>query len=304
MPRLDIYFSGGGPGPRSATGALAHSRATDTITPTGHWYRNFQCAIEAERGFDFEEDLYQPFELSLDLAKPVDIVATTDERAETDAAKLEKAEIKRRAQLVKTAKAKDEFSKQLVLAADQFVVERGDGHTVIAGYPWFSDWGRDTMIALPGLTLATNRPEIAEGILLAFAENISEGMLPNRFADADGGAEYNTVDATLWYFEAVRAFLEATGDHKFVREYLYEKLAGIVAAHLKGTRYNIHVDTDGLLYAGEPGVQLTWMDAKVGDLVVTPRTGKAVEIQALWYNALRVMEDLAERFGDSEDKDR
>jgi predicted glycogen debranching enzyme len=129
-------------------------------------------------------------------------------------------------------------------------------------------------------------------------------MLPNRFPDAGGEAEYNTVDATLWYFEAIRAYVQKTGDHALVRDHLYDKLVDILAWHLRGTRYNIHVDTDGLLYAGEPGVQLTWMDAKIGDLVITPRTGKAVEIQALWYNALCIMAEFAERFGDHEDRAR
>ncbi|MGH9819964.1 MAG: amylo-alpha-1,6-glucosidase, partial [Pyrinomonadaceae bacterium] len=153
----------------------------------------------------------------------------------------------------------------------------------------------------PGLTLSTDRPDVAKGILLEFSKHISQGMLPNRFADPDGEAEYNTVDATLWYFEAIRAYAHKTDDYGFLETNLYEKLADIIAWHLRGTRYNIHVDTDGLLYAGENGVQLTWMDAKVGDKVITPRTGKPVEIEALWYNALMIMADLAERFGDSAD---
>jgi predicted glycogen debranching enzyme len=298
LPELHFFYAGNLFA--SSLGSDTDSPGSDGVETTGYWYKNLQYPIEQERGFDFEEDLYQPFQLTFELSKPAEIVATTESGLPGGGAKLEKAEIKRRPQLVKTAKAKDDFSKQLVLAADQFIVKRGDGHTVIAGYPWFSDWGRDTMIALPGLTLATNRPDIAKGILLEFAENISEGMLPNRFADADGEAEYNTVDATLWFFEAVRAYLEHTNDHRFVGDGIYPKLVEIVTAHLRGTRYNIHVDTDGLLYSGSPSVQLTWMDAKIGDFVVTPRTGKAVEIQALWYNALRIMQNLAERFGDDE----
>ncbi|HEX8637766.1 MAG TPA: amylo-alpha-1,6-glucosidase, partial [Pyrinomonadaceae bacterium] len=216
------------------------------------------------------------------------------------AEKLEKAEIERRENLIKTSNAEDDFVRQLVLAADQFIVRRGAGKTVIAGYPWFSDWGRDTMIALNGLTLATNRAEIAEQILLEFAAHISEGMLPNRFPDAGETPEYNTVDATLWYFEAIRAYVEKTRNDDFVRENLYEKLVEIVNCHLRGTRYNIHVDTDGLLFAGESGTQLTWMDAKYGDEIFTPRVGKPVEIQALWYNALKITAEYAEKFGDAE----
>jgi len=274
------------------------------IEETGFWYNNFEYRIDKERGFDFTEDLFQPFAIKFDLTQTATVIASTEKNKASNAGALETAEIERRADLKKKADAKDEFTKQLVLAADQFIVSRGEGKTVIAGYPWFSDWGRDTMISLNGLTLATNRPEIAKNILLEFSKHISEGMLPNRFPDAGAEAEYNTVDATLWYFEAVRAYAEKTGDYKFVLEILYEKLADIIVRHLRGTRYNIHVDTDGLLYAGSEGVQLTWMDAKIGDLVITPRTGKAVEIQALWYNALRIMANLAGRFGDDEDKTR
>ena len=273
------------------------------VMRTGHWYNDFEYEIERERGFDFREDLYQPFEISLDLRGEAKLIISTGQALNAaDADALEKEEIKRRKGLIKKAGVKSDVEKQLVLAADQFIVRRGEGHTIIAGYPWFSDWGRDTMIALPGITLATGRPEIARGILLEYARNISQGMLPNRFPDAGGEADYNTVDATLWYFEAVRAYTESTGDFEFVRENIYKELADILIWHLRGTRFNIHVDTDGLLYAGEPGVQLTWMDAKIGDLVVTPRIGKAVEIQALWYNALMTMAEFAGRFGDEEDR--
>ena len=273
-----------------------------SVDKTGYWYKNFEYAIEKERGFDYTEDLFQPFLISFNLAAPASVVVSTERSAIVDDVALEKNEIARRAKLVAQSNSKDDFAKQLVLAADQFIAKRGDGETVIAGYPWFSDWGRDTMISLNGLTLATNRPEIAKNILLEFSRHLSQGMLPNRFPDVGEEAEYNTVDATLWYFEAVRAYLEKTGDYDLVRQNLYAKLADIIYWHLRGTRYKIHVDTDGLLYAGEPGVQLTWMDAKIGDLVITPRTGKPVEIQALWYNALKIMADLAERFGDDKDK--
>ncbi|HEX3100341.1 MAG TPA: amylo-alpha-1,6-glucosidase, partial [Pyrinomonadaceae bacterium] len=274
------------------------------IEPSGVWYRNFEYEIERERGFDFTEDLFQPCVLRFDVNESATVIASTEPQHETDVGKLKKAEMKRRALLVAKAKAKEPFSRQLVLAADQFIVDRGTGKTVIAGYHWFSDWGRDTMIALNGLTLATNRPEIAKSILTEFSNHISEGMLPNRFPDAGETPDYNTVDATLWFFEAIRAYAEATGDHDFVRETLYDKLVDIIDWHVRGTRYQIHVDLDGLLYAGEPGVQLTWMDAKIGDWVVTPRTGKPVEIQALWYNALRIMSDLAARFGDADRQPR
>src|SRR5205814_994770 len=154
---------------------------------------------------------------------------------------------------------------------------------------WFTDWGRDTMISLPGLCLVTGRYDDARSILLAFAEVVSEGMLPNRFPDFGEAPEYNTADATLWFFVAVQKYLDASGDAVFVRERMLAALRDIITWHERGTRHNIHEDGDGLLIAGEPGVQLTWMDAKVGDWVVTPRHGKPVEINALWYYALTQM---------------
>ena len=275
------------------------------VEQTGFWYRNFDYDIERERGFDWSEDLFQPFILRFDLStEPATVVATTENSLVLNFDAIAATERKRRRALIKKADVKTDLEKQLVLAADQFIVARGSGQTVIAGYPWFSDWGRDTMIALNGLTLATGRPEVARGILLEFSRHVSEGMLPNRFPDVGDNAEYNTVDATLWYFEAIRAYVAATGDTAFVRRHLYLNLADIVAWHLHGTRYNIHLDTDGLLYAGTPDVQLTWMDAKMGDRVFTPRAGKAVEIQALWFNALMIMAALAKEFGDTEDEAR
>ena len=197
-----------------------------------------------------------------------------------------------------------------MLAADQFVVSRptpveASGCSIIAGYHWFGDWGRDTMIALPGLTLSTGRLDVAASILRTFAPFVDRGMLPNRFTDVnlrfpDAGEEreYNTVDATLWYVEAIRAYHETTSDDRLLRD-LFPVLQGIVTWHERGTRYNIHVDpNDRLLYAGEQDVQLTWMDAKVGDWVVTPRIGKPVEVNALWYNALRAMAALARHLGE------
>jgi predicted glycogen debranching enzyme len=191
---------------------------------------------------------------------------------------------------------------QLVLAADQFIVDRPlpdapNGKTIIAGYHWFGDWGRDTMISLPGLTIATGRPEIARSILLTFAKYVDNGMLPNRFPDAGEVPEYNTVDATLWYFEAIRSYYDATADDDLLEE-LFPVLADIIDWHCRGTRYNIHLDaSDGLLYAGESGVQLTWMDAKVDDWVVTPRIGKPIEVNALWYCALRLIAKFARQLG-------
>ena len=274
---------------------LAHNaRAIDT---NGFWYRNFQYAVEQERGLDFVEDLFSPCMLTFDLASTATVIASTEphDYGQADAYRI--AEISRRNAHV-TSSA-NETIKALTTAAEQFIVTRSTGKTIIAGYHWFADWGRDTMIALPGLTLTTGRADIAESILREFAHHVDRGMLPNRFPDAGEAPEYNTVDATLWYFEAVRSLLQHTNDYEFIREHLYEVLKDIIEWHIKGTRYHIHVDDDGLLNSGEPGVQLTWMDAKIGDWVVTPRHGKAVEIQALWYNALRVMEHLSGEFSDT-----
>jgi predicted glycogen debranching enzyme len=238
--------------------------------------------------------------LTFDLARnpKADIIASIEPTDASQAESFQAAEIERRRGI---ATSGDTATSALRRAADQFLVRRGEGTTVIAGYHWFGDWGRDSMISLPGLTLATGRYDEAWGILIAFARSVDRGMLPNRFPDAGETPEYNTVDATLWFFEAVRALGESTADFEFVRTRLYDIMADIIAWHGRGTRYGIGVDRDGLLMAGEPGVQLTWMDAKIGDWVVTPRHGKPVEIQALWYNALRVMEDLADRFGRSPD---
>jgi predicted glycogen debranching enzyme len=192
----------------------------------------------------------------------------------------------------------DDFARQLAVAADAFVVRRGeDARAIIAGYPWFTDWGRDTMIALPGLCLSTGRHEDAKKILRGAAESVDSGLIPNRFPDTLGPAEYNTADATLWFFIAAHRYLEATGDTAFVLDELLPILEDVISRHEHGTRFGIRVDDDGLLHAGEPGLQLTWMDAKIGDWVVTPRWGKPVEIQALWYNALMVLADLRQRAG-------
>ena len=253
--------------------------------------------VDRDRGSAHIQDLFSPGYFTVDLSggHSVALVASVEpwEMLDFDCQDILQAEGRRLEKLVSLAPAlqKEDFGQQLQLAADQFVVRPGarpeeqalaeasgdEARTIIAGYHWFGDWGRDTMISLAGLTLATNRPEIARGILLEFAKHISMGMLPNRFPDAGGDAEYNTVDASLWYFEAVRAYAEATGDHILVRDQIYPHLVEMLLWHVKGTRYGIGVDAaDGLLSAGEPGVQLTWMDAKIGDLVITPRIGKPV----------------------------
>ena len=197
------------------------------------------------------------------------------------------------AALPKTAPA---WIRSLAQASDQFIVRRGtarDAFSIIAGYPWFTDWGRDTMIALPGLATSLRRYEVAAGILRSYAGFVDRGMLPNCFPDAGATPQYNTADATLWMFRALDDYLNAQSDPELV-QLMFPILMRIIRAHAGGTRYGIRVDpVDGLLYAGEPGTQLTWMDAKHGDCVVTPRIGKPVEINALWLNALDVVVRLA-----------
>ena len=269
--------------------------------PSPDWWRRFEYDLERERGLDFEEDLFTPGAITVTLAPGarLGILISTAPPNGRDAWDLFDAERQRREKLLAPLADSDPLTRALALAADAFLVRRGAGlSTVIAGYPWFSDWGRDSMIALPGLCLATRRFDEAKGILRAFAQAESEGMLPNRFPDSgDEAPEYNTVDATLWFFVATWDYLEATGDGAFVRDELMPVFEDILAWHERGTRHGIRVEPDGLLHAGEPGVQLTWMDAKVGDWVVTPRTGLPVEIQALWANALAITAELSERFG-------
>jgi predicted glycogen debranching enzyme len=288
--------------PYAGLPALYFAHQADQIETEGSWYHNFEYDIERERGLDFQEDLFQPFTLRLNMAARPScfLIASTDACDAALAPSLRRQEIARRAGIAAALPSNEPLISALAQAADQFLVRRGDLKTVIAGYHWFGDWGRDTMIALPGLTLTTGRTDIARNILLAFAKHVDRGMLPNLFPDAGETPDYNTVDATLWFFEAIRALTEKTGDTAFVRKNLYAALCDIIDWHVRGTRYGIRMDDDGLLNAGEPGVQLTWMDAKVGDWVVTPRYGKPVEIQALWYNALRILQEFAEQFGDPE----
>jgi predicted glycogen debranching enzyme len=285
--------------------------------PQHIWYRDFLFPRETERCLDDREDqLYAArFSVQLEKGQSVTVILSTEKDADLDGSAARREEVKRESKIRSAAselmqtpsgEAAPSWIPQLVLAADQFVIKRplpgqAAGKSVIAGYPWFGDWGRDTMIALPGIALPTGRTEVAKQVLLAFSRFVDGGMLPNNFPDAGGAPEYNTMDATLWYFEAARQYFAATQDSATLKK-LFPIFTKIVSAHLKGTRYNIHVDpADGLLYGGGPGVQLTWMDAKVGDWVVTPRTGKPIEINALWINALEIMVQFANMLGSSSD---
>ncbi|MEI2773209.1 MAG: amylo-alpha-1,6-glucosidase [Candidatus Competibacter sp.] len=286
------------------------------------WIENFDLPVERERGLP-DRDAHLCIGHALLTLRPghwVGIVASLHDNASADLdAALQRFLDREQVLLdllppspptplpqgergVQRVSAPPDWIEQLALAADSFLFARPlpdlpDGESIIAGYPWFGDWGRDTMIALPGLTLATGRLDSARRILLTFARFVDQGMLPNVFPGAGETPDYNTVDAGLWYFEAWRAYLEASNDWAVLAE-VFPVLADMIDWHVRGTRYRIGMDTaDGLLHAGEPGVQLTWMDAKVGDWVVTPRIGKPVEINALWYNALMIMADFAERLG-------
>lgn len=279
-----------------------------TASPTHYWYYGFELSAETYRGLSDREDHLHAasFNLTLEPGESFTLVASTDPHPQLNGEIALEVYRQHEHKVMNvwqnsrppSARPAPAWINQLVLAADQFIVNRAlpddpTGKTVIAGYHWFSDWGRDTMISLPGLTLSTGRPEIARSILRTFAHHVDQGMLPNRFPDAGEIPEYNTVDATLWYFEALRLYYQATEDDDLIQE-LFPVLAAIIDWHCCGTRYNIHLDaSDGLLYAGEAGVQLTWMDAKVGDWVVTPRIGKPIEVNALWYNALRTIAKFA-----------
>jgi predicted glycogen debranching enzyme len=246
------------------------------------WYRNFVYQGELARGLDGNEDLASPgiFTWTLNGRGATLVLSMGEASPEVDPAWLIEREAKRRAG----------FTSPLQRAADAYVVQRGQGKTIVAGYPWFTDWGRDTLIALRGFMTLPQGLDLARDILLAWADAVSEGMLPNRFPDSGEQPEFNAVDASLWYVVAVHEFLKAAGDTALpaTRKALRAAAGEIVAGYRDGTRYGIRMDEDGLLAAGVPGVQLTWMDAKIGDWVVTPRIGKPVEIQALWLNALKV----------------
>jgi predicted glycogen debranching enzyme len=271
------------------------SLSSGRFEPAPQWYRRVDYPRERERGLEHVEDLASPGVLSFDLAEPrADWIVAADgpevrafigtRSARVVARDIEDREAERRAA----------FVAPLERAADAYLVRRGEGKTIIAGYPWFGDWGRDTFIALRGICLATGRYREATDILLAWAGSVSLGMLPNRFADDPSEpAEYNSVDAALWYVLAIGELIERHAELAVeARQGLLSAAEQIVAGHLRGTRHGIRVDADGLLAAGAPGLQLTWMDAKVGERVITPRIGKPVEIQALWLNALAVLERL------------
>ncbi len=277
------------------------------------WYRNYELEEEKARGLDHQEDHLHAatFHATLEVGNSITLVMSTSPNTNLDGQAAGRAQANASRELLQLAQQTNPVTKkaptwieQLTLAADQFVIarpgaERSDGASIIAGYPWFGEWGRDTMIALPGLLLATGRATMAGNILREYARYVNQGMLPNQLPAGGEAVEYNTVDAAVGFFEAARQYFAVTGDLVLIRE-IFPALEEIVDFYTRGTRYNIHVDSrDGLVYAGEPGVQLTWMDAKIGDWVVTPRIGKPVEVNALWINALATQGRFAEALGKS-----
>ncbi len=263
--------------------------------PDANWYDGYFYPRELERGLPDREDAFHAGYLQLNLTDGDSILLTASLEPMEELLTLEEAlrELVRHREglLAQAGSPSHPAVKRLVLAADNFIVQRQttDSQSIIAGYHWFTDWGRDAMISLPGLTLTTGRLSEARSILSTFQSYLSEGMLPNNFPDQGAEPQYNTLDATLWWSWALKKYLLASRDGEFVKLAL-PAMESVVDHHLKGTRFNIKVDEeDGLLSGGADGAQLTWMDAKVDGLVVTPRQGKAVEVNALWYSFLRTL---------------
>ncbi|MDU2157793.1 amylo-alpha-1,6-glucosidase [Clostridium sp.] len=282
---------------------------TTMATPNYLFEENQYYMIDNRTGFLGIDNHYTPYEINIKIkakeTKRFYVICTLEEEINKTGFEIEEEYKKRAEDLVKKAGYKDNFASNLVKASDHFIVNRNSTglKTILAGYPWFTDWGRDTMIAFEGLVLCTKRFKDAREILESFSKYVKNGLVPNLFPDANTEPLYNTVDASLWYFQAVYKYLKYTGtdeDYKFIEEKIYDKLVEIFKAYSTKTDFSIRMDEDGLIFAGSGVDQVTWMDVRVGDLVVTPRHGKPVEINALWYNALCIMEELRSKF-DKED---
>ncbi|HNI66836.1 MAG TPA: amylo-alpha-1,6-glucosidase [Nitrospira sp.] len=264
------------------------------------WYRHIHYRVEQERGLDHVEDWWSPGEclFTLTPGTTAELVCTTETMPTLSVTQLVETERRRRAGLVSSAPTEDELTRRLWVASNAYLVQRGARQTVIAGYPWFADWGRDTFVALPGLCLVTGRYDVARQVIEAFASYVSQGMVPNRFPDIGEQPEYNTIDASLWFIHTVDRYLQYSRDLAGVQRIAWPAIKQILDGYRQGTRFGIRMDEDGLITGGVEGVQLTWMDVKIGDWVVTPRHGKPVEVQALWVRALAVAAGLAEQFGE------
>lgn len=291
--------------PRPALPSLYVAHTADRTDSASFWYRQLNYPREAERGFPSEEDLYSPVAL-IGRLKPggwLTLVASARRPETVDQPGLMASERERRSGLVEPSAPRP--IKALTLAASQFVVRRGgEGTSVIAGYPWFADWGRDSMISLPGLALATGRAALARSVLETFTGFIENGLLPNYWPDDGGPPSYDNVDAALWFILTAQRYVEATGDEDFLKSRLAEACASIIKAYEGQAVPAVRLEEGGLISAGEAGSSLTWMDSKVGEVAATPRHGKPVEVNALWYNALRIGASFASRLGWSEESKR
>ncbi|MCR1952576.1 amylo-alpha-1,6-glucosidase [Clostridium sp. DSM 100503] len=285
-----------------------YDRSLIPTTMATHNYlfeENQYYMIDNRTGFLGIDNHYTPYEINIKIkakeTKKFYIICTLEENISKTGFEIEKEYKKRAEDLVKKAGYNDNFANNLVKASDHFIVNRNSTglKTILAGYPWFTDWGRDTMIAFEGLVLCTKRFEDAREILESFSKYVKNGLIPNLFPDTNTEPLYNTVDASLWYFQAVYKYLKYTGtdeDYSFIEKKIYDKLVEIFKAYSTKTDFSIGMDDDGLIFAGSGIDQVTWMDVRVGDFAVTPRHGKPVEINALWYNALCIMEELRIKF--------
>lgn len=264
------------------------------------FYRNMFYKVEEERGLEAYEDHFMPGAYIIDIPrneeKTIEFIADVNDEKhfleKANACEIVRGEIVRLEKLCRIANAKTDVARELTIAADNFVVKRGNRKTIIAGYPWFGDWGRDTFIAFEGMLLKTNRYKDAKEILFSFVPYLKNGLIPNLI-DENGGGAYNTVDASLWYIDAIYKYYKYTSDLDTIDK-LYGTVETIINAYKNGTDFEIKMDEqDGLITAGNKNTQLTWMDAKVGDVIPTPRYGKAVEVNALWYNALKIFEEFS-----------
>ena len=268
------------------------------------YYQNMYYNIENERGLEAIESHFMPGYFEIDLIKNEEkviefVAAVDDKKIKPNALQIIRGEETRLQKCCKVFNATNDLEKELAIAADNFIIDKKYGKTIIAGYHWFGDWGRDTFIALEGILLKTNRFNDAKNIILTFSKHIRNGLIPNLIGE-NGGQAYNSVDASLWYISAVYKYYKYTNDTELIKN-IYPVLKSIIDAYINGTDYGIKMDSDGLISAGDKTTQLTWMDAKVGDFIPSPRYGKAVEINALWYNALNILNIFSNIVGEKLD---
>ena len=283
--------------------ALYFSHDADEVADCALWYRQFEYDMEVSRGLPFREDLYVPFEFSYKLrpATTCALIVSTDESPPPagDANLLEIQEKNRRTALALAVPSRDKFEASLAAASHHFLMSEKDSRTgILSGYHWFGECCRDTLISLPGLTLVSGRFDEARAILLAVSRHFNRGMLPTGFDENTGEPEYTNVDASLWFICAVHSYLSYTSDREFVRDNLYNRMVEVIEHYRKGTGRGVVMSRDGLIEAGTAENQMTWMNVCIAGEPVTPRQGKAVEVEALWYNALKIVADLAREFGD------